>query len=74
MRPSVTHEPFHPMEFTNTKILANFRDNQSVVNPNQIRWLPFEIPRTNKPAVPGAEVSRESMANTTALQASSPHH
>ncbi len=46
IRPSVTHEPFHPVEFANSKVLASFTDNQSVVTPNQIRWLPFEIARS----------------------------
>ena len=46
MRPSVTHEPFHPIEFANSKIISNFSDGGShlVVTPNQMRWYPFEIP------------------------------
>merc|ERR1711977_322208 len=46
MRPSVTHEPFHPIPFSNSKIIANFSDEGShlVVTPNQMRWLPFEVP------------------------------
>ena len=46
MRPSVTHEPFHPIEFANSKIISNFSENGShlVTTPNQIRWLPFDIP------------------------------
>ena len=46
MKPSVTHEPFHPIPFSNSKIIASFSDgaNHLVVTPNQMRWLPFEVP------------------------------
>jgi homogentisate 1,2-dioxygenase len=49
MRPSVTHEPFHPIEFANSKIISNFSEggNHLVVTPNQIRWLPFDVPNVS---------------------------
>lgn len=42
IRPSVTHEPFHPLNFPAETLTANFE--QGVVTPNQIRWRPFPIP------------------------------
>lgn len=42
IRPSVTHEPFHPLDFPTEGLTANF--TQGVVTPNQLRWRPFAIP------------------------------
>lgn len=42
IRPSVTHEPFHPVEFPQETLTANF--SQGVSTPNQLRWWPFSIP------------------------------
>lgn len=42
IRPSVTHEPFHPLDFPAETLTADFR--QGVVTPNQLRWRPFKIP------------------------------
>eukprot|EP00803_Ostreobium_quekettii_P003922 evm.model.scf_3626.1 EVM.evm.TU.scf_3626.1 scf_3626:474-4330(-) len=42
IRPSVTHEPFHPLNFPAQALTGDF--SQGVVTPNQLRWRPFEIP------------------------------
>lgn len=42
IRPSVTHEPFHPLNFPAEKLTADF--SAGVVTPNQLRWRPFAIP------------------------------
>ncbi|KIZ00241.1 homogentisate 1,2-dioxygenase [Monoraphidium neglectum] len=42
IRPSVTHEPFHPLNFPAETLTADFA--QGVVTPNQLRWRPFAIP------------------------------
>ena len=43
IKPSVTHEPFHPVQFPNEALKADF--GSAVISPNQIRWQPFEVPR-----------------------------
>lgn len=43
IKPSVTHEPFHPVQFPNEALKADF--SSDVISPNQIRWQPFEVPR-----------------------------
>ena len=42
IRPSVTHEPFHPVSFPPEGLTADF--SRGVVTPNQLRWRPFPIP------------------------------
>lgn len=42
IRPSVTHEPFHPINFPVENLTADF--SHGVVTPNQLRWRPFPIP------------------------------
>ncbi|KAI8467072.1 MAG: homogentisate 1,2-dioxygenase-domain-containing protein [Monoraphidium minutum] len=42
IRPSVTHEPFHPLNFPAETLTADF--GLGVVTPNQLRWRPFSIP------------------------------
>lgn len=42
IRPSVTHEPFHPLNFPAETLTASF--DGGVVTPNQLRWRPFAIP------------------------------
>lgn len=42
IRPSVTHEPFHPVNFPAEFLTADF--SQRAVTPNQLRWRPFPIP------------------------------
>ena len=59
-RPSVTHEPFHPLEFGAENLAACFSgggpagaggDGGSVLTPNQIRWRPFAMPGAGDPPV-----------------------
>eukprot|EP00877_Chromochloris_zofingiensis_P002326 jgi/Chrzof1/12094/Cz06g21050.t1 len=42
IRPSVTHEPFHPLNFPADNLTADF--SGGVATPNQLRWRPFAIP------------------------------
>eukprot|EP00775_Hariotina_reticulata_P013328 gene13328-13457_t len=42
IRPSVTHEPFHPLNFPAEQLTADF--SLGVVTPNQLRWRPLPIP------------------------------
>lgn len=42
IRPSVTHEPFHPLSFPPETLTADF--TRGVITPNQLRWRPFPIP------------------------------
>lgn len=42
IRPSVTHEPFHPLEFPTETLTADF--TSAAVTPNQLRWRPFPVP------------------------------
>ncbi|KAL6770098.1 hypothetical protein ACKKBG_A33590 [Auxenochlorella protothecoides x Auxenochlorella symbiontica] len=42
IRPSVTHEPFHPLNFPVETLSANF--TTGTITPNQLRWRPFPIP------------------------------
>lgn len=42
IRPSVTHEPFHPLDFGAENLTAAHADH--VLTPNQIRWRPLALP------------------------------
>ena len=42
VRPSVTHEPFHPLDFGAENLTADF--GRAVLTPNQVRWRPFSVP------------------------------
>ncbi|KAJ9528641.1 hypothetical protein QJQ45_020388, partial [Haematococcus lacustris] len=42
IRPSVTHEPFHPHSFPCETLTADF--SNGVVTPNQLRWRPWPLP------------------------------
>ena len=42
IRPSVTHEPFHPLDFAAEALTADFA--HAPLTPNQMRWRPFAIP------------------------------
>ena len=42
IRPSVTHEPFHPLDFAAEALTADF--THAPLTPNQMRWRPFAIP------------------------------
>ena len=47
IRPSVTHEPFHPLCFPSETLTADFL--RCVVTPNQLRWKPFPLPPDDHP-------------------------
>ncbi len=42
IKPSVTHEPFHPLNFPVNTLTSDFTN--AVITPNQLRWRPFQIP------------------------------
>jgi len=42
IRPSVTHEPFHPLDFASEVFSGDFE--RAVITPNQLRWRPFSVP------------------------------
>lgn len=42
IKPSVTHQPFHPLNFPTENLTADF--SQGLVTPNQLRWRPFPFP------------------------------
>lgn len=45
IKPSVTHKPY--TKLSNGLLTNDFSKGQ--VNPNQMRWMPFEIPDKSKP-------------------------
>ncbi|GFR40186.1 hypothetical protein Agub_g745 [Astrephomene gubernaculifera] len=45
IRPSVTHQPFHPVDFPQQALSAHFSAASSaLLTPNQLRWRPFPLP------------------------------
>ena len=52
IRPSVTHEPFHPVSFPVENLTANF--SAGAVTPNQLRWRPWQVPDAD----PGVDIVR----------------
>ncbi len=42
IRPSVTHEPFHPLDFASEVFSGDFE--RALITPNQLRWRPFSVP------------------------------
>lgn len=44
IKPSVTHEPFKPRAPKHEKLLSEFSQVNSAINPTQIRWKPVDIP------------------------------
>ncbi|EMS52126.1 Homogentisate 1,2-dioxygenase [Triticum urartu] len=45
IKPSVTHDPFHPRTPPNPRLLADFHDpNAAVATPTQLRWRPADLP------------------------------
>ncbi|VAI67988.1 unnamed protein product [Triticum turgidum subsp. durum] len=45
IKPSVTHDPFHPRAPPNPRLLADFHDpNAAVATPTQLRWRPADLP------------------------------
>ncbi|GJN29965.1 hypothetical protein PR202_gb18235 [Eleusine coracana subsp. coracana] len=44
IKPSVTHEPFHPRSPTNERLLGEFDRTTTVATPTQLRWRPADVP------------------------------
>lgn len=45
IKPSVTHEPFHPRDPANRRLVGDFDDRATTVaTPTQLRWSPPEVP------------------------------
>ncbi|KAL6606418.1 hypothetical protein ACP70R_042071 [Stipagrostis hirtigluma subsp. patula] len=44
IKPSVTHEPFHPREPTNGRLVGEFDRTTTVATPTQLRWRPADVP------------------------------
>lgn len=45
--PTCLHKPYKPIDYNNNKIISNTFHNyttSSITTPNQIRWLPLEVP------------------------------
>lgn len=41
IKPSVTHDPFHPRDPPNPRLLADFHDPRAAIaTPTQLRWRP----------------------------------
>lgn len=50
----MTHEPFHPLEFSNEQLTSSFTV-EGTVTPNQLRWKPFPVPSEPVDFVRGKE-------------------
>ncbi|VAI00136.1 unnamed protein product [Triticum turgidum subsp. durum] len=45
IKPSVTHDPFHPRDPPNPRLLADFHDPRAALaTPTQLRWRPADLP------------------------------
>ncbi|KAM3206000.1 hypothetical protein ACQJBY_061595 [Aegilops geniculata] len=45
IKPSVTHDPFHPRDPPNPRLLADFHDPRAALaTPTQLRWSPADLP------------------------------
>ncbi|XP_072981924.1 homogentisate 1,2-dioxygenase [Typha latifolia] len=44
IKPSVTHEPFHPRVPGNGRLVSEFNQSTSSATPTQLRWKPVDIP------------------------------
>ncbi|KAF6158429.1 hypothetical protein GIB67_022026 [Kingdonia uniflora] len=53
IKPSVTHEPFKPRVPSNKRIVSEFNERNSCVNPTQLRWRPVEFPEVPTDFVDG---------------------
>ncbi|KAL6283516.1 homogentisate 1 2-dioxygenase [Prunus yedoensis var. nudiflora] len=53
VKPSVTHEPFKPLEPSHRKLVSEFTDSNSSTTPTQLRWKPVDIPETPTDFVEG---------------------
>ncbi|OEL21774.1 Homogentisate 1,2-dioxygenase [Dichanthelium oligosanthes] len=45
IKPSVTHEPFHPREPHHGRLVGEFDRATTVATPTQLRWRPAEVPQ-----------------------------
>lgn len=44
IKPSVTHEPFHPRSPPHRRLVGDFNPSNSSANPTQLRWKPADHP------------------------------
>nr|CAD1822336.1 unnamed protein product [Ananas comosus var. bracteatus] len=44
IKPSVTHEPFHPRIPGNKRLVSEFDQSTSSATPTQLRWKPVDVP------------------------------
>ena len=50
IKPSVTHDPFHPRDPPNPRLLADFHDPRAALaTPTQLRWRPADLPPPDGP-------------------------
>uniref|UniRef100_A0ACD6A991 Uncharacterized protein n=1 Tax=Avena sativa TaxID=4498 RepID=A0ACD6A991_AVESA len=50
IKPSVTHEPFHPRDPPNRRLVGDFDDRATAVaTPTQLRWRPADLPPRDGP-------------------------
>lgn len=53
IKPSVTHEPFHPRVPSHDYLISEFNQSSSSATPTQLRWSPFGIPDTKTNFIDG---------------------
>ncbi|KAL4194731.1 hypothetical protein AMTRI_Chr05g69960 [Amborella trichopoda] len=46
IKPSVTHEPFHPRVPTHAHLVSEFNQSSSSATPTQLRWKPADVPES----------------------------
>ncbi|URE42828.1 homogentisate 1,2-dioxygenase [Musa troglodytarum] len=46
IKPSVTHEPFHPRVPRHERLVSEFTESTSSATPTQLRWKPVDIPES----------------------------
>ena len=44
IKPSVTHEPFHPRSPAHARLVGEFDRSTAAATPTQLRWRPPEVP------------------------------
>jgi len=53
IKPSVTHEPFHPRVPSHDYLISEFNQSSSSTTPTQLHWNPFNIPDTKTNFIDG---------------------
>lgn len=53
VKPSVTHEPFKPLEPSHRKLVSEFTQANSSTTPTQLRWKPVDVPESPTDFVEG---------------------